>query len=155
MPNWCNNKLTLDDCSPELAAYLEKEGFSFEKMNPVPDDIVESGDWYNWRVNNWGTKWDLEEETQRDIADQLLSEDTDFTANFDTAWAPPIQALQELSKKFPLDSFVLHYVELGCMFAGTAYISEGLADDNMTHNERDTYQFAKEEFDYETPDDFE
>ncbi len=127
MPNWCNNKLIIEDCSPELAAYLQENGLSFDKIKPTPPEILddEQGSSYGWRVNNWGTKWDLSEQEQGDVADMLLSEDTDFTAHFDTAWSPPCQAITALSEKFPNDKFVLDYLELGMMFAGTAHIFNG------------------------------
>jgi len=47
---------------------------------PTPSDTE---DWYYWRINNWGTKWDVE---------ATLIERTEFMikAVYDSAWAPPI-----------------------------------------------------------------
>jgi hypothetical protein len=149
MPNWCNNKLTIGDCSPELAAYLQENNFSFEKIKPTPPEKLtdEKGSWYQWRVDNWGTKWDLTEQEQREVADLLLSNSADFTAYFDTAWSPPLQAIAALSEQFPNDSFVLHYLELGCMFAGVAQIANGvIADSEINQTSEDVYRFAEEEF---------
>jgi hypothetical protein len=149
MPNWCNNKLRVEDCSPELAEYLKTEGLSFEKIKPTPPEMMndEKGSWYGWRVNEWGTKWDIDEKEQREVADMLLSESADFTAEFDTAWSPPLQAIAELSEQFPNDKFVLHYLELGCMFAGVAHIANGLTSDSeINQTSEDIYRFAEEEF---------
>ena len=152
MPNWTNNKLTIEDCSPELAAYLQENGLSFDKIKPTPPEMLndESGSWYGWRVENWGTKWDLSEQEQRDVADMLLSEDADFTACFDTAWSPPCQAIAALSAMFPNDRFVLHYLELGMLFAGTANISNGESiEDDIFEDEESIRAFALEVFDYD------
>jgi hypothetical protein len=149
MPNWCNNKLRVEDCSPELAAYLQAEGLSFEKIKPTPPEMMNDGkgSWYGWRVANWGTKWDIDEKEQREVADMLLSESADFTAEFDTAWSPPLQAIGALSEKFPNDSFVLHYLELGLMFAGVAQIANGIiSDTEINQASEDVYRFAEEEF---------
>lgn len=161
MPNFCENRLTIEDCSPELAAYLQKNGLSFDKIKPTPPEKLtdEKGSWYQWRVDNWGTKWDLLEEDQREVADMLLSEDTGFTASFDTAWEPPCQAIAALSTMFPNDNFVLSYLELGMMFGGTAHISDGVIHisdvdfddkeavkqfliDKMNYDEDDASEFA-------------
>ena len=152
MPNWCNNKLTIEDCSPELAAYLQENGLSFDKIKPTPPEMLddENGSWYGWRVNNWGTKWDLSEQEQRETADWLLSDSAGFTACFDTAWSPPCQAIAALSAMFPSDKFILHYLELGMMFAGTARISDGESiEDDIFEDEESIRAFALEVFDYD------
>ena len=152
MPNWCNCQLTIEDCSPELAAYLQENGLSFDKIKPTPPEMLndEDGSWYGWRVDNWGTKWDLSEQEQRDVADMLISEDADFTAYFDTAWSPPCQAIAALSAMFPSDKFVLHYLELGMFFAGTAHISNGESiEDDIFEDEKAIRAFALEVFDYD------
>lgn len=45
--------------------------------------------WYNWRLDNWGTKWDIAES---DVTEELTKLDED-TAQFSfmcwTAWSPP------------------------------------------------------------------
>jgi hypothetical protein len=147
MPNWCENKLSIMDCSPELESYLKENGLSFEKIKPTPPELLEGNGWYDWRLENWGTKWDLSEEEQREVADQLISEIADFQATFMTAWSPPLQAIAALSEMFPNDQFTLDYFESGCWFAGTAIISEGQIDDNQV-DDADVTEFAKENFNF-------
>ena len=151
MPNWCNNKLIIEDCSPELAAYLQENGLSFDKIKPTPPEMLEDecSSWYPWRVQNWGAKWDLSEQEQRNAADMLLSEDAGFTACFDTAWSPPCRAIAALSAMFPSDSFILHYLELGMMLAGTAHISDGEIIEDDIQDEEAIRAFALEVFDYD------
>ncbi len=152
MPNWCNCKLTIEDCSPELAAYLKENGLSFNKIKPTPPEMLdnESDSWYQWRIDNWGTKWDLSEQEQSDVAKDLISEDIGFTASFDTAWNPPCQAIVALSSMFPNDEFALHYLELGMGFAGSAYISNGKSvESNISEDEESIRDFAFSVFDYD------
>jgi hypothetical protein len=147
MPNWNENKLSVMDCSPELESYLKENGLSFEKIKPTPPELLEGNGWYDWRLQNWGTKWDLSEEEQREVADQLISESADFQATFMTANSPPIEAIAALSEMFPHDQFTLDYFESGCWFAGTAIISQGEIDDNQV-DDADVIEFAKENFNF-------
>ena len=147
MPNWNENKLSIMDCSPELESYLKENGLSFEKIKPTPPELLEGNGWYQWRLENWGTKWDLSEQEQREVADQLISESADFQATFMTAWSPPLQAIAALSEMFPNDQFTLDYFESGCWFAGTAVISQGEIDNNQV-DDADVTEFAKENFNF-------
>ena len=147
MPNWNENKLSIMDCSPELESYLKENGLSFEKIKPTPPELLEGNGWYDWRLQNWGTKWDLSEQEQREVADQLISESADFQATFMTANSPPIEAIAALSEMFPHDQFTLDYFESGCWFAGTAIISQGEIDDNQV-DDADVIEFAKENFNF-------
>ena len=51
--------------------------------------------WYNWRVHNWGTKWDCYD---------LSTDDCDlpngFEASFNTAWSPPEEICYAIREKF-------------------------------------------------------
>ena len=78
MPNWCSNQATIHGTKEqilELVGAYERGGV-IEHYLPTPrepDDqsrligedqpftINESTEnsWYNWRIKNWGTKWDF------------------------------------------------------------------------------------------------
>ena len=52
--------------------------------------------WYDWRVNNWGTKWDV---VDVDITQPLTIDDdqnASFSFNCWTAWSPPIPVWDKL-----------------------------------------------------------
>jgi hypothetical protein len=150
MPNWCENILTIESPSDELQSYLQKNSLSFEKIKPTPPELLEGSGWYDWRVSNWGTKWDLDEQEQKDIVAHLnFSSKSEFSIAFMTAWAPPCQAIAALSEKFPNDEFVLRYVEFGMGFAGTAYISNGMSHEEDTDDNDEINQFAVEYFGYD------
>ena len=69
--------------------------------------------WYNWRVQNWGTKWDCY---------SLEMDDTDmphgFEVNFETAWSPPEEVCNAIRDQFDDQSLSWFYDEPGCELAG-------------------------------------
>ena len=69
--------------------------------------------WYNWRVQNWGTKWDCYD---------LSTDDCDlpngFEASFNTAWSPPEEVCTAIREKFDGISVSWFYDEPGCEVAG-------------------------------------
>lgn len=134
MPNWVQNTLTLTHADPEMIARVEhaiQQGNLFSAFVPVPDALVnlvfdlnsEQGielsrqliaehgydNSYEWCVNTWGTKWDVDAET-------LMATDTDIDIGFDTAWSPPIgwyERMMDLG--FEVDAY---YYESGMGFCG-------------------------------------
>lgn len=73
-------------------------------------------DWYNWNINNWGTKWDVavsdgEQYPNTElIHDEPNGENHVLVYRFNTAWSRPMGALLELSKQYPV-LFTLVYEE--------------------------------------------
>tara|TARA_R100000008_G_scaffold86711_1_gene81051 strand:+ start:2476 stop:2955 length:480 start_codon:yes stop_codon:yes gene_type:complete len=146
MPNWCYNELEVsgnNDSLEKLQRFFEN-GFSLEKISPTPqelviqmyDDVVtgvqattKSGFplWFEWRLKNWGTKWDIRHESFNDC------EKTEFTptekdsvqVKFHTAWQPPMLALKTLSEKFKDLKFKLYYIDEMFNFQGDAEIENG------------------------------
>jgi hypothetical protein len=82
--------------------------------------------WYDWCVNEWGTKWDVGGEGDQSSQDSP----TDVRMNFDSAWAPPIAAMekfQDLGFKVKLI-----YWESGMCFCG---IFDENGDDYMDYTD--------------------
>lgn len=77
---------------------LEKYGFS---------------NWYDWCVNNWGTKWDINSDSTVDIEDGQNS----ISVYFDSAWSPPIGFYEHMEEEhgFKVKAF---YYEPGMAFCG-------------------------------------
>ena len=68
-------------------------------------------DWYDWCVNEWGTKWDVgaDGNPAQDIPGGLMM-------SFDSAWAPPVHAYEKLMDQgFRIRAM---YYEGGMAFAG-------------------------------------
>tara|TARA_R110001592_G_scaffold151176_9_gene377472 strand:- start:5880 stop:6461 length:582 start_codon:yes stop_codon:yes gene_type:complete len=49
--------------------------------------------WYDWNINNWGTKWEVSEIEVTD------SSDTELYVYFDTAWSPVIPIFDKLVER--------------------------------------------------------
>jgi hypothetical protein len=120
MPNWVRNKLFIHgptekvkQCTLDIAT--DNEHISFEKIFPRPKDIGD--DWYDWSIQNWGTKWDVSE----------THEDENGYICFDTAWSTPIEYADEdlgnncgmykLSNGCELD-YVIYDIEKSCEIWG-------------------------------------
>ena len=91
MPNWCLNNATITHDDPaKLTELLEayKRGELMEHFLPTPKDKngeLDKG-WYDWRLGNWGTKWDVGGEY--DYAD--CPDHNTTVLSFDSAWSPPV-----------------------------------------------------------------
>lgn len=142
MPNWCNNNLILEHDDPAMIkrAYdaLERGEFLNEFI-PVPEqlqivagsvgDPVEQakleadtkrnleelgyGNWYDFCVGEWGTKWDVGEQGASDIH----PEGRMLHTSFDSAWSPPVNAYEKLEAMgFRVEAM---FYEGGMGYAGT------------------------------------
>lgn len=120
MPNWCSNNLTIShNDSSKLQEFVDayNNGQTCEHFMPTPpkDENNNSSmpDWWNWRTNNWGTKWDFGLEKHVDPAKIINNE---VSLSFLTAWSPPTglyQHLYNLGYKITAS-----YFEPGMSFAG-------------------------------------
>ena len=144
MPNWCNNTITLTGPKEKITAIYAKakeDNALLQQLKPMPEalegttspsptegkvqPLVDGFDnWYDWRVQNWGSKWDVD-------ADNLeLSEDgTTIEGWFDSAWAPPIHAYEYFLTDNEDCSINCNYYEGGMDFGG---LWEDLADAEET-----------------------
>jgi len=153
MPNWTSNNIVIvgkkekvDVIKDQLEKYYEYggewSGF-FDYFLPTPKEMMEhpspirdeelsvnfenkygAPDWYGWRINNWGTKWDIS-----DFSDmQYQSEEIDLSMvsfNCETAWSPPEEGLRNLSKKFEDVYFYCQFEEPGMSFQGYCSFMNG------------------------------
>jgi len=134
MPNWCENRLQIVGTPDKVQIFkdenFDEEGLKFYKSVPVPEEL---GDWdYDWCIQNWGTKWDLECIFHGD------SSAYDYTCSykgicsnlftyseFNTAWCPPSAWLHTVAAKYPYLKFTLQYAESGCGFSGIMVFKNG------------------------------
>ena len=155
MPNYCSNYLTLTHEDPKMITRakdaLERGEFLAEFI-PVPEELqivagsvgnpVEQakleadtkrniekygyGNWYDYCVNEWGTKWDVGGDGQEV---DITEDGTMLTTYFDSAWAPPIAAYEKLQDMgFGVEAM---YYEPGMGFAG-----------KWDHGSDDYYEFG-------------
>ena len=137
MPNWCNNSITIQGSTETLKPLWEeanREGSGLlNAIKPMPDalegttspspkegtpqPLVDGHDnWYAWRLENWGTKWDV------DVDNLEFTDNGDGTATitgwFDSAWAPPIEAYNTFLEDMDGCTLSADYHEPGMDFAG-------------------------------------
>jgi hypothetical protein len=142
MPNWCNNNLVLEHDDPAMiqrAFDALERGEFLNEFIPVPEELkivagmvsdpdaqkkLEEdtarnlatfgyGNWYDYCVGEWGTKWDCGEQGASDIhpGGKMLH------TFFDTAWAPPVNAYEKLVEMgFRVEAM---YYEPGMGYAGS------------------------------------
>ncbi len=154
MPNWCYNELEVSgntDSLKELQQLFEN-GFSLEKIAPTPPELTadvgysvhkaEAPSWFKWRLENWGTKWDvMERNNNSDDKARFATAGWDsIKVKFHTAWQPPMLALATLSQKFNDLKFKLFYLDEMLCFEGDAEIKDGNISD-------DRHNFTQEEYD--------
>lgn len=142
MPNWCNNSITIQGPTETLKTLWEEAKTSdpngefglLNAMVPMPQELEGttspskdgSESWYSWRVNNWGTKWDVSDEGLEftDNGDGTAA----ITGWFDSAWAPPINAYHTWLDDNDNCDLYATYEEGGMDFAG---IYDNGSDDYM------------------------
>ena len=137
MPNWCSNTLQISGDKEQLEMFKQKsiiksgmdvDIFVMDGCVPMPkelaicegltpEQIVERrlkygyDNWYDWRFENWGSKWDAHES-------YITEEENGLTIEFDTAWSPAIPYIKQVAKMYPDLIFDLYFMETGEWFAG-------------------------------------
>ena len=73
----------------------------FNKVIPEPE-YKNNTDWYDWRIQNWGTKWNAYEHVKTGNENKLY---------FLTAWSAPKEIYEALTKKFPNLTIEVDYAD--------------------------------------------
>ena len=146
MPNYCNNNIVITGPNSvidkiekiangdkgdllqyfypmpkalqDTTAPLQKDATKEEKAK-AKENLKKYGydNWYDWRVENWGTKWDIME--FYNINRKEIGEDeSEISLGFDTAWAPALGAYERFIDKNSNCSLKAYYYEPGCDFMG-------------------------------------
>jgi hypothetical protein len=91
----------------DLEAYGKQPDFTNK------DELFIGKDWYSWNNANWGTKWDIAcPDGESDTETQLVTdEETLLVYKFNTAWSPPMPAIEQLSLQYPEAVFNVEYEE--------------------------------------------
>ena len=145
MPNWCNNNISITGPNSVIDKIekIVKEDDSHKEngllnfFHPMPKELegttspsssakkpqpmVEGFDnWYDWRVENWGTKWELCEfyGVDRQYHSEQNEGESTITFGFDSAWSPPINAYEQFLRDNEDCSLKAWYYEGGCDFMG-------------------------------------
>jgi hypothetical protein len=95
------------------AQYAKTEGEKAAALANVPK--IREDAWWDWRVQNWGTKWDIGWSDHQDKA-KLDDDGLSMWVWFDSAWSPPVDAYAKLVELgYEIKAY---YNENGCCFCG-------------------------------------
>ena len=147
MPNWCDNQVTITGPNSVIDKIekitKEEDGVTdssdpkglLQFMHPMPAELRDTeadgskdkamiektgySDWYNWAVDNWGTKWEVCEfyGVDRQHLNDSLDEST-ISFGFSSAWGPPLGAYEQFLSDNENCSLIGRYYEGGCDFMG-------------------------------------
>jgi hypothetical protein len=115
MPNWTSNYLTVSGNPKQLNKFLKEvertsteadnhysqSKLAFNRIIPMPDELLVGEAWYGWRNANWNTKW--EARIDYETTDQWESGEVFF--EFSTAWSAPIPIIEKLITSYPQLTF--------------------------------------------------
>ena len=117
-PDWLNTPLMSSDQKRygqdrgklgELPVKVEGDFGITQRFQSTgqPDDR-----WYDWRLQNWDTKWDA--------YDVVVTDDDveQVEIEFNTAWSPPEAICSAIREQYPDVSVSWFYDEPGCEIAG-------------------------------------
>ena len=119
-PDWLNTPLMSSDMPKhdwdkplgkvgELPQYVDT---GFGKMLRFKSTNHQDDRWYDWRVQDWDTKWDCYDVVGTD-------DDPECTEiEFNTAWSPPEAICRALREQYPDVSISWFFDEPGCEVAG-------------------------------------
>lgn len=191
MPNWCENSLEVKGHPARVVDFIEYafkictddyyEGLlgkgsytlDFEKIEPTPldgkGDIIEG--WYDWRLNNWGTKWNavvfgqifkakfkdsevpimvrdknIELNYLKEIVNDLdVNCETSVEIAFNTAWTYPMHIYEKIVRDFEGTELEIKYkyYEGGCGFAGESTWKDGVCIHDIHYDVYDPYPYYK------------
>ena len=140
MPNHCHNRVTFYSANTEAVAKLKQifeDENCFGQIIPEPDwpntpnkdgelpvkhedpwltyrwsNGRQDDRWYDWRIQNWDTKWDC--------YDVVVTDDDPESVEieFNTAWSPPEAICSQIREDYPDVSVSWFYDEPGCEIAG-------------------------------------
>ena len=118
MPNWFYFSLNVSGKKEDVQAFVEnvkgKEGtnyegreFDFNHFIPQPEGLYDEKsednifpNWYNWNIENWGTKWNASVDDAYLVSDK---EGFPYEYHYDmrTAWADPRPVIFKMIEMYP------------------------------------------------------
>ena len=163
MPNECMNTLGIMGEKEEVEKFVRfvtypenNEIALFNSLIPMPEELfnttspVSAADkekspeliakygadnWYDWKIDNWGTKWGDYELSSSEItqikeykinSDEVLRDEWHIHFSYTTAWGPGENELANaICKLFPKLKAMIQYEEPGMAFAGETLILNG------------------------------
>lgn len=133
---YCSTDKELD----EKIAQVKSNTVSKQLADTYHYNIVNYGasSWYEWRNQNWGTKWNACEVEVNQINDSLYPKHGTHQLDiyFETAWSYPQPVYEKLSGIFPELFFHIELDEEGGFFWGDIEFFNGKMTDNLKEGVR-------------------
>lgn len=128
MPNWCDNILLVEGSEEDVHRWVERaaswddpdedtQPIHFSAFLPPPAN-TDQFDLLDWRVENWGTKWEPEFFDMKRSCGKA-------TYYFETPWGPPLEWVIQVSQQYPEMKFRVDYGEPGMDFSGEMIFQDG------------------------------
>jgi hypothetical protein len=148
MPNHVESSLDIKGNAEDLKDLLnfikgindhdEYSEFTCHKIIPMPENIRQdminekTEDWYQWRIKNWGTKWDVYSlsfyipQFCNSLEFIKSKKQHNIRICFQTAWSPITPIITVLAEKYPALKFDYAYIDEGGRFACIEKYKSGL-----------------------------
>ena len=143
MANMCENYLRISGPADDVGRFKERamgyspwhmpvsgeapEPLNFHSLLPIPDEVLAAGyhaAGYEWEYEHWGCKWGA-------CGSRIVDDwDEGLLYEFDSAWSPPLQFIEQVSRQWPTLVFVLEYEESGDGYKGLAKAEAGTLEDH-------------------------
>jgi len=147
MPNWCSNEVTIyADREEDLTRLLsmatqlpydedddaedKASPFRMESILTTPAELLEDNSdngWYNWRVKNWGCKWDMSGVELEEICIDTQGRYY-IDLRYQTPWSPNIEFWKHVCNLGPF-TVEMRYLEEGIGYIGETTIKKDSVDD--------------------------
>ena len=137
-----------------VKGYSKENDFDFRQLLPIPQELVETErqelseekknefiqkyGFYNsfdWRCENWDTKWNSEVLTSWNYESELPEDGVieksgshQISILFNTAWCPPISLIRTLSKDYPNVTFEMYSYYERTLSTSYVHIKDGVED---------------------------
>lgn len=151
MPNFCENIVIISGGENDLKTIVDAK-FSFEKLHPCPLALIANDNEatrrvLDWRIMNWGTKWDVVDDDEGFVYYRLLSASKEcIKAKLLTAWSPPMRLFEYLTSQMEGLRVTIHCWEPGCNIVCSLHIANGCSE---CCEPADEVEFIREWFDPE------
>ena len=132
MANICMNyikiqgePMLIDAIAQDYIGYNKKDDqvhFNFGLMRPIPQEVLDNNTDYQWRIQNWGNKWDGSDAYVEIYDDEIY-------LTIETAWGPCDEWTYELIRLCPGLNIYHEYQEGGEGFIGWIEHNESQSSD--------------------------
>jgi hypothetical protein len=121
VPNHTDNRVVLSHDKRQMIDMIcnimdDKETPLCQTLIPMPNKLEDTNpmnekpNWYDWRLEHWGTKWDIYDASYQRIGDKTLA------LYFHTAWSPPFRIFDKLADMG--FEFTARYLDEGWFYIG-------------------------------------